>query len=292
MVINCKEISSEWDEETKLLFKSHMMYKVCPPKLVVILVGENSASKVYVRNKQKRCEKIGIISENIILPENTSEEELIYKINELNNDDTVHGILVQLPLPKHLNEDKVVNAISPNKDVDCFTNVNKGKLWTGNADIYPCTPLGIIKILDSISYNLEGSIVTIIGRSNIVGKPMAAMLLEKNASPIITHSKSYDIEKLTSISDVIICAVGKPKFLKMQHLEQENDGGFETINNPIIIDVGINRDEENKICGDVDFEKLEPLAKAITTVPGGVGLMTVSALMRNLYICYKLSFLR
>ena len=294
-MLNCKEISKKNEEELKKDIACNVEKYGITPKLVVIMVGENPASKVYVRNKQKRCESVGIESETILFNDNVSQCELISKIEELNNDNTVHGILVQLPLPRHLDEYEIINKINPFKDVDCFTDVNRGKLWSGNPYVYPCTPKGIIDIFDHIGYDLTGKNVVIIGRSNIVGRPMAEMILQRNGTPTICHSKTNNLKEITRNSDVIISAVGKPKWLNEDYVisykktKSAIDGSYvDTLfsKNPLIIDVGINRDKDGKLCGDVDYDNVLPYAKDITTVPGGVGIMTVSSLLFNTFICY------
>ncbi|KAB7709221.1 bifunctional methylenetetrahydrofolate dehydrogenase/methenyltetrahydrofolate cyclohydrolase FolD [Bacillus aerolatus] len=241
------------------------------PGLAVILVGEDQASQTYVRNKDKACAEVGIHSEIYRYPADLSEEELLQKIAELNNDDQIHGILVQLPLPAHLSEDRVIDAISPEKDVDGFHPVNVGKMAIGKEAFYSCTPYGIIKMLERENISLEGKHVVVIGRSNIVGKPAALLSLKESATVTVCHSRTKDLSAMTKQADVVIAAVGKAKFLKKEDFKP----------GAIIIDVGMNRDENGKLCGDVDFESAKETAGAITPVPGGVGPMTITMLLYN-----------
>lgn len=241
------------------------------PKLVVILVGNNPASKIYVNNKKKAAEKVGIDSQIIELDEKISEQVLLDKIDELNQDASVTGILVQLPLPKHIDKNKVIMAISPKKDVDGFSPENVGKLAIGiEPYFYPATPQGIIMLLDEYKISLEGANAVVIGRSNIVGKPMAQMLLQRNATVTVCHSGTKEIEPIIKSADILISAVGK----KVVNFEIDNK-------NLVIIDVGIFKDENNKLTGDVDFDMLSQSVKYITPVPGGVGPMTIASLMYN-----------
>ena len=243
------------------------------PSLAVILVGNNSASRIYVNNKKKTAEKLGITSNVYEYPENTTEEIIIDKINELNNDSSVNAILVQLPLPKHINKQNVINAISPQKDVDCFTDINYGKLATGQEPaVYPCTPKGVLLLLDEYAINLDGKHVVVVGRSNLVGKPMALMALRRNATVTICHSHTKDLARITKTADVLISAVGEV-------LIEEDMVNM----NSIVVDVGISRDSEGKIRGDVEFEKVSNVVSYISPVPGGVGPMTIASLMLNTY---------
>lgn len=247
------------------------------PSLAVIIVGEDPASKVYVGNKKKACEMTGMRSIEYALPESTSEAELLELIGKLNNDSTVNGILCQLPVPKHINEDKIIAAIAPEKDVDGFSAVNVGKIWLGKFEISPCTPMGVIELLDYYGISLEGKNCVIVGRSNIVGKPMAALLLQKNATVTVCHSKTKNLASFTENADVIIAAVGKANFITADMVK---DGA-------VVIDVGINRLENGKLCGDVDFENVKEKASYITPVPGGCGPMTIAVLMKNTLAAYK-----
>lgn len=241
------------------------------PKLAVIMVGEDKASRVYVKNKSKSCEQVGVEFEEYLFDENITQEELMKKIYELNNDDTVNGILLQSPIPRHLNEQEAFNAISPKKDVDGFNAINVGNLSLGKDCFISCTPFGIIKMLEDYKINLEGKHAVIIGRSNIVGKPMIQCLLEKNATVTVCHSRTKNLETITKQADILIVAMGKPKFITKEFIKK----------GAIVVDVGINRLDDGKICGDVDFETVEPISSFITPVPGGVGPMTIAMLMNN-----------
>ena len=247
------------------------------PHLVVILVGDNPASVSYVTGKGKACVEIGIKNTTITKPENITEKELLNIIDELNNDDTVDGILVQLPLPKHINPDLVINAISPAKDVDGFHPINVASLYLKQPGIVSCTPKGIIEVLDYANIQIEGKHAVVIGRSNIVGMPVSKLLLDRNATVTICHSRTKNLEEITNTADIIIAAVGKAKFVKASMVK---DGA-------VVIDVGVNRDEvTGKLCGDVDFKDVEPKASYITKVPGGIGPMTITCLMENTLECY------
>ena len=241
------------------------------PGLAVILVGENPASKVYVRNKHKACLEVGMKSFQIEMDENTSEEALLSKIDELNADPAVHGILVQLPLPKHISEDKVINRINPEKDVDAFHPANVGKIVSGKYDFIPCTPAGVMELLHFYNVDISGKECVVIGRSNIVGKPMSLLLLAENGTVTICHSRTKDLKEVTRRADIIVVAIGKAKFLTEDMVKP----------GAVVIDVGINRLDDGKLCGDVDFENVEPVASKITPVPGGVGPMTITMLLKN-----------
>ncbi len=247
------------------------------PGLAVILVGDDAASKVYVKNKHKACVELGINSYEIIMPESTPEEELISKIHELNSDDNVDGILVQLPLPKHINEENVISAISVQKDVDAFHPYNVGKILTGDYTFLPCTPAGIITLLEHYNVDVKGKKCVVIGRSNIVGKPMALLMLEKNATVTICHSKTERLEDEIASADILIVAIGKPEFIKGRMIKP----------GAVVIDVGINRLEDGRLVGDVDFESTASVASMITPVPGGVGPMTITTLMCNTVTAFK-----
>ena len=241
------------------------------PTLAVILVGENPASQIYVRNKKKTAEKLGINSLSIEYPSDISEEELLKKIEELNNDENVTAILVQLPLPEHINKNRVIDTILPRKDVDGLTPYNLGKLFSGEDPyVYPCTPKGILLLLDEYNIDLDGKNVVVVGRSNLVGKPVAQMLLKRNATVTMCHSHTKNLSNITKTADIVVSAVGKnvigEKMLK---------------SNCVVIDVGIFRDENGKISGDVDFENVSKIAAYISPVPGGVGPMTIASLMLN-----------
>ncbi len=238
--------------------------------LAVIIVGEDPASKVYVANKKKACEMLGIISEEYALPENTTQEELLALINELNNKSTINGILCQLPLPKHLDEQVVINAIHPSKDVDAFHPQNVGKIMLGDYDFVPCTPAGIMEILAYENIDISGKTCVVIGRSNIVGKPMGMLLLHKNGTVTICHSRTKDLAEVCKNADILVAAVGRPNFVTADMVKE----------GAVVIDVGINR-VDGKLVGDVDFEAVKDKCSAITPVPGGVGPMTIAMLMQN-----------
>jgi len=241
------------------------------PCLAVVLVGDNSASKVYVSNKQKACEAVGIKSVSHVLPGETTEEELLKLIDELNADKSVHGILVQMPVPKHIDDRKVIMAISPDKDVDCFHPVNVGYLHTGAKGFLPCTPAGIIELIKRSGHSIAGKNCVVIGRSNIVGKPVAMLLMQENGTVTICHSKTQDLAGICRGADIIVSATGKVDTVTADMVKE----------GAIIIDVGMNRNAEGKLCGDVDFENVKEVAGAITPVPGGVGPMTIAMLMKN-----------
>ena len=241
------------------------------PGLAVILVGENPASCVYVRNKHKACLEVGINSYEIKYPEDVKEEELIAKIRELNYDQNVNGILVQLPLPKHISEEKVINSINPDKDVDAFHPFNVGKIMLGEYEYLPCTPAGIMKLLEHYKIELSGKECVVLGRSNIVGKPMAHLLLQKNGTVTVCHSKTANLAEVTKRADVLVVAIGKAKFLTADMVKP----------GAVVIDVGINRLDDGKLCGDVDFDDVANVASYITPVPGGVGPMTITMLLKN-----------
>lgn len=239
--------------------------------LAVVLVGDDSASKVYVRNKEKACEEVGIYSEVHRLSENTSEEELLKLINELNENDKIDGILVQLPLPKHLDDKVIIDNIKPEKDVDAFHPSNVGKIMIGDYDFLPCTPAGIMELIHESGVEVDGKTCVVIGRSNIVGKPMSMLLLHEDGTVTTCHSHTKNLAEVTKSADILVAAVGIPKFVKADMVKP----------GAVVIDVGMDRDENGKLCGDVDFNEVEPVAGAITPVPGGVGPMTIAMLMRN-----------
>lgn len=241
------------------------------PGLAVVLVGDNQASRTYVRNKQKRTEAVGMKSALIELPETVSEKELLETVETLNHDDTIHGILVQLPLPKHISEDKVIDTISSEKDVDGFHPLSVGNLFIGKPTFLPCTPAGIIELIKSTGESIEGKKAVVIGRSNIVGKPVAQLLLQENATVTIAHSRTRDLEKVASEADILVVAIGIAKFIKKEAVKE----------GAIVIDVGMDRDENNKLCGDVDYDDVVSKAGYITPVPGGVGPMTITMLLAN-----------
>ncbi|EAH4448646.1 bifunctional methylenetetrahydrofolate dehydrogenase/methenyltetrahydrofolate cyclohydrolase FolD [Listeria innocua] len=241
------------------------------PGLAVVLVGDNQASRTYVRNKQKRTEEAGMKSVLIELPETVTEEKLLKVVEELNEDNTIHGILVQLPLPKHISEEKVIDAISFDKDVDGFHPVNVGNLFIGKDSFVPCTPAGIIELIKSTGTQIEGKRAVVIGRSNIVGKPVAQLLLNENATVTIAHSRTKDLPQVAKEAGILVVATGLAKFVKKEYIKP----------GAIVIDVGMDRDENNKLCGDVDFDDVKEQAGFITPVPGGVGPMTITMLLAN-----------
>ena len=261
-----KHIREELKEEVKEL-KNAEIY----PKLAVIMVGDDPASKVYVRNKSRACEDVGIEYEEYLLPAKTTREELLELIEKLNNDERVHGILVQSPLPEGLDANEAFRTILPKKDVDGFHPVNVGKLSLNQDCFVSCTPYGIIKMLEAYNVPIEGANAVIIGRSNIVGKPLAQCLLNKNATVTICHSKTKNLKEITKKADILIAAIGKPKFVTEDMVKE----------NATVIDVGINRNEEGKLVGDTDFENIKEKVNFITPVPGGVGPMTIAMLMYN-----------
>ena len=239
--------------------------------LAVIQVGSDPASSVYVRNKKKACAYIGVESRSYELPEETSEEELIKLVEELNADESVNGILVQLPVPDHIDEDKIIRTISPDKDVDGFHPVSVGRLWIGEKGFLSCTPAGIIQLLKRSNISIEGKECVIIGRSNIVGKPMTALLLRENGTVTVAHSRTKDLKEVAKRADILIVAIGKERFITSEYVKE----------GAVVIDVGMHRDEANHLCGDVDFADVKPHSSAITPVPGGVGPMTIAMLMNN-----------
>ena len=261
-----KEIREEIKQEVDVLKE-----RGCQPGLAVILVGDDQASRTYVRNKEKSSIAVGMKSVLIELPETISEEELLNHVTNLNKDDSIHGILVQLPLPKHIDENLVIQAIDPVKDVDGFHPINVGKMIIGQRAFLSCTPYGIIKLLERTGTEVRGKHAVIVGRSNIVGKPMGQLLLQRDATVTYCHSKTEDLEAFTKQADILIVAIGKAKFITADHVKE----------GAVVIDVGMNRDENGKLCGDVDFESAKEKASAITPVPGGVGPMTITMLLKN-----------
>lgn len=269
-IIDGKKISQEIKDELREKM-AELKQKGESRCLAVIQVGDDPASSVYVNNKKKACEYIGIDSESYHLPEETTEKELLELINELNRKPEVNGILVQLPLPKQIDENKILLAISPEKDVDGFHPVNVGNLSIGRPGFVSCTPAGVIQLLKRSGIEIEGKECVVLGRSNIVGKPMAMLLLRENGTVTVCHSRTKDLKEITKRADILVAAIGKPKFIDADYVKE----------GAVVIDVGIHRNENGKLCGDVDFESVAPHCAAITPVPGGVGPMTIAMLMNN-----------
>lgn len=270
IIIDGKELAKKIRAELREKVEN-LKSKGINPKLAVIMVGNDPGSTVYVRNKSKACEKVGIEFEEYLFDDTLTEEKLLKVIEKLNNDDTVHGILLQSPVPKTINVNKCFTAISPKKDVDGFNPINVGNLCIGEDAFISCTPYGIIKMLEEYNIETEGKNAVILGRSNIVGKPMIQCMLNKNSTVTVCHSRTRNIEDIIRRADILIAAIGKPKFVKEDMVK---DGA-------VVIDVGINRNEDGTICGDVDFENIEKKASYITPVPGGVGPMTIAMLLNN-----------
>ena len=270
IIIDGKEVAREKREQIKARVES-LKNQGKSVGLAVIIVGENPASKVYVNNKKKGCAEVGITSFEYALPESTTEDELKELVQKLNADDSVNGILCQLPLPKHINEDAVINTISPKKDVDAFHPQNVGHIMIGDYTFLPCTPAGIMEMLKFYNISVAGKKCVVIGRSNIVGKPMAMLLLKENGTVEICHSRTENLKEETLSADILVAAVGKTRFVTADMVK---DGA-------VVIDVGMNRDENGKLCGDVDFDNVAAKASYITPVPGGVGPMTITMLLEN-----------
>ena len=270
IIIDGKKVSAQVKEQVRIETEE-LVKKGIKPGLAVIIVGDDPASRVYVNNKKKACEKVGFLSKEFALPATTTQEELLALVNELNEDKEINGILCQLPLPKGLDEKAVIEAISPLKDVDAFHASNVGKIMIGDYDFLPCTPAGVMEMLHSYNIPVEGKECVVIGRSNIVGKPMAMLLLHENGTVTITHSRTKNLKEVTKRADILVAAIGKPKFVTADMVKEGAD----------VIDVGMDRDENGKLCGDVDFENVKEKCSAITPVPGGVGPMTIAVLMKN-----------
>ncbi len=275
-IIDGKEVSATIKDKIEAEVKELQSKTNKVPGLATVLVGEDPASAVYVRNKNKTCQKLGFQSFEHKLPENTGEAELLALVQSLNDNDEVHGILVQLPLPSQIDSTKILEAISPAKDVDGFHPINVGRMMVGNALLTPCTPTGIIAMLDHYQVEIEGKHAVVVGRSNIVGKPVSILLLHRNATVTICHSRTRDLPAVVKTADIIIAAVGRPKFVTADMVKK----------GAVVIDVGINR-VDGKLVGDVDFENVEPIAELITPVPGGVGPMTIALLMQNTLKAFK-----
>ena len=270
IIIDGKKVSAQVKEQVRIETEE-LVKQGIKPGLAVIIVGDDPASRVYVNNKKKACEKVGFLSKEFALPATTTQEELLALVNELNEDKEINGILCQLPLPKGLDEKAVIEAISPLKDVDAFHASNVGKIMIGDYDFLPCTPAGVMEMLHSYNIPVEGKECVVIGRSNIVGKPMAMLLLHENGTVTITHSRTKNLKEVTKRADILVAAIGKPKFVTADMVKE----------GAVVIDVGMDRDENGKLCGDVDFENVKEKCSAITPVPGGVGPMTIAVLMKN-----------
>ena len=275
-LIDGKEVSNHVKTKVRTEVEA-LKEKGIEPALAVIIVGNDPASRVYVNNKKKACEFTGMRSIEYAMPEETTEEELLEVIDKLNADDSINGILCQLPVPKHISDKAVIERISPKKDVDVFSAENVGKMWQGDYDMASCTPMGVIELLDYYNIDVCGKNCVIIGRSNIVGKPMASLLLERSATVTICHSRTQNLSEITSKADVIVAAVGRAKFVTADMVKE----------GAVVVDVGINRGEDGKLCGDVDFEDVKDKCEFITPVPGGCGPMTIAVLMKNTLLACK-----
>lgn len=280
-IINGKYVSAEVRKNIAIEVEEFKKKTGVTPGLAVILVGNNPASCVYVRNKHKACLEVKMNSFEITMPESTTEEELLRKIDELNRDKNVHGILVQLPLPKHISEEKIINSITPEKDVDAFHPTNVGKIVGGKYDFIPCTPAGIMELLHFYNVEISGKECVVIGRSNIVGKPMALLLLAENGTVTVCHSKTKNLSETTKRADILVVAIGRANFVTKDMVKP----------GAVVVDVGINRMEDGTLAGDVDFKNVEPIASKITPVPGGVGPMTITMLLKNTLTAAKKSVL-
>lgn len=276
-LIDGKEVSAHVKQQVKQRVEQ-LRQQGIEPCLAVIIVGDDPASRVYVNNKKKACAATGIKSLEFALPAETTQQELLALIDRLMKDDSVNGILCQLPLPGHIDEKAVIDAIKAEKDVDGFSNENVGKIWLGDYDISPCTPMGVIELLDYYGISVEGQNCVVVGRSNIVGKPMAALLLERNGTVTVCHSRTKELARFTAAADILVAAVGKAKFITADMVKP----------GAVVIDVGMNRLPDGKLCGDVDFDSVKEKCSYITPVPGGCGPMTIAVLMKNtLAACEK-----
>ncbi len=269
-IISGKEVSAKVKSEVKAK-TLELKNKGIEIGLAVVIVGDDPASRVYVNNKKKACEEVGFNSYEYALPAETTEAELLALVDKLNKDDKINGILVQLPVPKHINETAIINAISPDKDVDAFHPVNVGKIMIGDYAFLPCTPAGVMELIDSTGVEIAGKSCVVIGRSNIVGKPMSMLLLHRSGTVTICHSKTKNLKEICANADILVAAVGRPNFVTGDMVKE----------GAVVIDVGINRLENGKLCGDVNYEEAEKKAAFITPVPGGVGPMTIAMLMKN-----------
>ena len=275
--IDGKAVSAKVREEVAKEVAALKEQGICPG-LAVVIVGDDPASRIYVNNKKKACQATGIYSEEYALPAETTQEELLALVDKLNHKKDIHGILVQSPLPKGLDEEAVVEAIDPKKDVDAFHAYNVGKIMLGDYQFLPCTPAGIMELLKAYDLSVEGKRCVVIGRSNIVGKPMAMLLLHENGTVTVCHSRTKDLPEVTRQADILVSAVGKSHFVTADMVRP----------GAVVIDVGMNRDENGKLCGDVDFDQVEPIASYITPVPGGVGPMTIAMLLKNTVTAAKM----
>lgn len=276
-IINGKEIAAAVRQDAAAEVKA-LGEKGIRPGLAVVIVGDDPASRIYVNNKKKACQEIGVYSEEYALPATTTQEELLHLIQELNGKKEINGILVQSPLPQGLDEKAVVENIDPQKDVDAFHAVNVGKIMIGDFQFLPCTPAGVIELLDRSGVSIEGKRCVVVGRSNIVGKPMAMLLLHRNGTVTMCHSRTKDLAEICRQADILVAAVGKPKFITKDMVKP----------GAAVIDVGMDRDENGKLCGDVDFDAVKEIAGYITPVPGGVGPMTIAMLMKNVVCAAKI----
>lgn len=270
-IIDGKQVSAKTREQIGADTRALINATGVQPGLAVVIVGDDPASHVYVKNKKKGCAEVGFYSEEYALPEQTTQEELMKLLDQLNADPKIHGILVQMPLPKHLDELAVIERILPSKDVDAFHAVNVGKIMIGDYDFLPCTPAGVMELIHSTGVTVSGKECVVIGRSNIVGKPMAMLLLHENGTVTICHSRTNNLPEVTRRADILVSAVGRAKFVTADMVKP----------GAVVIDVGMNRDENGKLCGDVDFSAVAPVASYITPVPGGVGPMTITMLLKN-----------
>ena len=278
-IIDGKAISASIRNEITEEVKDFERVNGFVPGLAVIIVGENPASKVYVRNKKLACEQVGFYSEVIEMPEESTEAELLSVIDRLNGDEKIHGILVQLPLPKHINEESVLLRINPAKDVDAFHPFNVGRIMTGSYDLAPCTPAGVMELIRRSGIEIRGKECVIVGRSNIVGKPQAMLMLGADATVTVCHSSTKNLAEVCRRADILVAAIGKPNFFNAEMVKE----------GAVVIDVGINRREDGKLCGDVNFSEVEPKASYITPVPGGVGPMTITMLLKNTLTAAKVA---
>ena len=276
-IINGKQVSANIKERIKKEVEELKKDGIVPG-LAVVIVGDDPASRVYVNSKKKACEELGMYSREYAMKKETTEEELLALVNELNNDDAIHGILVQLPLPSHLDEKLIINNILPEKDVDAFHPVNVGKIMIGDFDFLPCTPAGVMELIKETGIEIAGKECVVIGRSNIVGKPQAMLMLHKNATVTICHSRTKDLKEVVKRADIVIAAVGVANMVTGDMVKE----------GAVVIDVGMNRLENGKLCGDVDFESVSKVASHITPVPGGVGPMTIAMLMENTLTAAKM----